>query len=233
MSTNATLLDDKRADQLLDSGLDYLILAFDGATPKTYEKYRLGATFEATRENILAFLTKKRTRSSRMHVVVQMVLLEENVQEMREYPKLWSLPGVDEVRFKRDEIRLEGSRIPGAELKGQRRNPCHQLWRGPLYIRYDGLAYPCCYVYDGPPLGDLKTQSVMDVWNSPAMVKMREAHLRGDFREYPRCVTCQAPRPSRGAFYGSLAVNSLTVRKAVPAMEKLALFYGLSVFERS
>src|SRR6476660_2935759 len=79
MSTNATLLDDKRADQLLDSGLDYLILAFDGATPETYEKYRLGATFEATRENILAFLRKKRTRRSRMHVVVQMVLLEENV----------------------------------------------------------------------------------------------------------------------------------------------------------
>jgi hypothetical protein len=29
MSTNATLLDDKRADMLLDSGLDYVILAFD------------------------------------------------------------------------------------------------------------------------------------------------------------------------------------------------------------
>src|SRR5262249_6209868 len=117
MSTNATLLDDKRADQLLESGLDYLILAFDGATPETYEKYRVGATFEATRENILAFLKKKRTRRSRLHVVVQMVLLEENVTEIREYRKLWSLPGVDEVRFKRDEIRLEGSRIPGEELK--------------------------------------------------------------------------------------------------------------------
>jgi MoaA/NifB/PqqE/SkfB family radical SAM enzyme len=233
MSTNATLLDDKRADQLLDSGLDYLILAFDGATPETYEKYRLGAAFEATREKILAFLEKKRTRGSRLHVVVQMVMLEENVKEIREYRKLWSLPGVDEVRFKRDEIRLEGSRIPGEELKGPRRNPCHLLWRGPLYVRYDGLAYPCCYVYDEQPVGDLKTQSVMDVWNSPAMVKMREAHLQGDFRDYPRCVSCQAARPGRAAFYGSLVVNSLTVRKAVPAMEKLARFYSLGVFERS
>ena len=51
MSTNATLLDDRRADLLLDSGLDYVILAFDGATKETYEKYRLGATFEKTREN--------------------------------------------------------------------------------------------------------------------------------------------------------------------------------------
>lgn len=146
---------------------------------------------------------------------------------------MWSLPGVDEVRFKRDEIRLEGSRIPEEELKGQRHNPCHMLWRGPLYVRYDGLAYPCCYIYGESPVGDLKTQSVMEVWNSPAMVKLREAHLKGDVREYPLCATCQAPRPSRPAFYGSLALNSLTVRKAVPAMEKLARFYNVGVFEKN
>src|SRR5438552_10026367 len=49
MSTNATLLDGRRADLLLDSGLDYVILAFDGASEETYEKYRVGAVFEKTR----------------------------------------------------------------------------------------------------------------------------------------------------------------------------------------
>ena len=49
MSTNATMLDDKRADMLLDCGLDYAIFAFDGASKETYEKYRIGATFEKTR----------------------------------------------------------------------------------------------------------------------------------------------------------------------------------------
>ena len=48
--------------QLLDCGLDYVILAFDGATKETYEKYRVGAVFEKTRENILAFLEKKLDR---------------------------------------------------------------------------------------------------------------------------------------------------------------------------
>ncbi len=36
MSTNATLLDERRRDMLLDSGLDYVILAFDGASKETY-----------------------------------------------------------------------------------------------------------------------------------------------------------------------------------------------------
>ena len=233
MSTNATLMEGKRADQLLDSGLDYVILAFDGATKETYEKYRIGATFEKTRENILGFLEKKRARGSKMYVVLQMVLLKDNTHEIDAYRKLWSIPGVDEIRFKRDEIRLEGSRIEAEALKGQRRNPCHLLWRGPLYVRYDGLAYPCCYMYDEPPVGDLKKQTVMEVWNSKEMVKLREAHLSHDLKDYPICVTCQAARPSPPAFYGSLVLNSLTVRKAVPAMEKLSRFYNLGVFERN
>jgi len=71
------------------------------------------------------------------------------------------------------------------------------------------------------------------VWNSPGMVKLREAHLNRDLRDYPSCKNCQAARPSRAAFFGSLALNSLTVRKAVPVMERLARSYSLGVFERA
>jgi MoaA/NifB/PqqE/SkfB family radical SAM enzyme len=233
LSTNATLMDAERADRLLDSGLDYLIIAFDGASKETYEKYRAGATFEKTIENTIAFLEKKRERGSKIHVVVQMVVLKDNVSEIPEYRQLWSIPGVDEIRFKRDEIRLEDIAAPGEALKGQRENPCHLLWRGPLYVRYDGLAYPCCYMYGEPPVGDLKKQTVMEVWNSTGMVKLRAAHLNGNVSAYPACITCQAARPRRAALYGSLAFDSLTVRKTVPAMERFARFYNLGVFERS
>src|SRR5438876_7364264 len=116
MSTNATLLDDRRADMLLESDLDYVIFAFDGATKASYEKYRLGATFEKTRENILSFLSKKLARKSPMYVVLQMVLLKDNTSEIEDYRKLWSIPGVDEVRFKRDEIQIDGSKIADVEF---------------------------------------------------------------------------------------------------------------------
>src|SRR5881396_380104 len=96
MSTNATLMDERRADQLLDCGLDYVILAFDGATKETYEKYRVGATFEKTLDNIQNFLKKKQSRGSKLHVVVQMVLLRDNMVEIDAYRKMWNLPGIDE-----------------------------------------------------------------------------------------------------------------------------------------
>jgi MoaA/NifB/PqqE/SkfB family radical SAM enzyme len=233
MSTNGTLLDDRRANMLLDCGLDYLILAFDGATKETYEKYRSGAVFEKTRDNILNFLRKKVERKSPLYVVLQMVLLKENSHQTEAYKKLWSVPGVDEIRFKRDEIQLDGSKVENVEFKTQRRHPCHLLWRGPLYVRYDGLAYPCCYMWEEPPVGDLKKQSIMEVWNSDAMVKLRQGHLKGDLSAYPACQTCQAVRPSPAAFYGSLMLNSLTVRKAVPALEKLARLYNIGVLEKA
>ena len=232
MSTNATLLDEKNIDMLLDSGLDYLILAFDGATKETYEKYRIGADFDKTRGCILKFLEKKLERKAKMFTVVQMVLLKDNEHEVDAYRKLWDIEGVDQVRFKRDEIQTDGSRIPDDQLRGQRRNPCHLLWRGPLYVRYDGKAFPCCYMYDEEPVGDLKEQSVMEVWNSKGMVDLRSAHLSGNLDDYPLCQTCQAARPRLPAFYGSLVVDGLTVRKAVPVVEKLANFYKLSVFEK-
>jgi radical SAM protein with 4Fe4S-binding SPASM domain len=231
LSTNATLLDERRAERLLDSGLDYLILAFDGATRRTYETYRVGASFEQSRQNIVAFLRKKQARNSPMHVVVQMVVLKENRGEIESFRKLWTMSGVDEVRFKRDELQFEGSRIPGDAFSGRRRNPCYLLWRGPMYVSYDGRVHPCCQMYDQAPVGDLKTQSVREVWNSPGMVRLRKAHLAGDLEDYPRCTMCQAARPSLPVFYGSLAFSSFTVRKAVPALEKLARFYNLGVFE--
>jgi len=179
------------------------------------------------------FLAKKRARKSPIFVVVQMVLLRDNMSEVAAYRKLWDIEGVDEVRFKRDEVQIEGSRSEDSHLEGQRRNPCHLLWRGPLYVRYDGKAFPCCYLYDEEPVGDLNEQSVMEVWNSPAMVKLRQAHVDGDLEDYPLCQTCQASRPELPAFYGSLMVDGLTVRKAVPVLEKLSRFYRFGgIFEK-
>ena len=70
VSTNATLLNEARSIRLLESGLDHLIIAFDGTTPEVYEKYRKGARFEKVRANILRFLEIKRQWKSEIFVVL-------------------------------------------------------------------------------------------------------------------------------------------------------------------
>jgi sulfatase maturation enzyme AslB (radical SAM superfamily) len=54
ISTNATLLDSKRAEAILQSPLDTIMIAIDGTRKEVYEKIRISSrfTFEEVCENV-------------------------------------------------------------------------------------------------------------------------------------------------------------------------------------
>ena len=159
MSTNATLLDDKRADMLLDSGLDYVILAFDGATKETYEKYRIGATFEKTRENILEFSDEEAGAQ-----VEDVRRAPDGAAEGQHPSRSMRIGNCGRfrasMRFVSSATRFRSKvrRFPAQASKASARIRAICCGAVLLYVRYDGLAYPCCYMYDEPPVGDLKKQ---------------------------------------------------------------------------
>jgi radical SAM protein with 4Fe4S-binding SPASM domain len=232
ISTNATTLTEEASRRLIGAGLDYIILAFDGATRETYEKYRKGADFEKVRQNILTFLRVKRELGSRIFCILQMVRLAENRHEIPDLIRMWRVDGIDEIRIKKDEVHNEGSAIPGDnDERPPLRHPCYLLWRGPMYVHYDGTAYPCCYIYPEEPVGDLKARTLQEIWNSEGMVRLREAHIRGDLSAYKACQNCPAARPRLPVTLGSFMINTHTVRKAIPFFERLAQMRNISVFE--
>lgn len=232
LSTNATLLTEDASRRLIEAGLDYIIFAFDGATRATFEKYRQGADFDKVRRNILGFLEVKRRLGSRIFCIIQLVRLKDNRAEIPDLIRMWRVDGIDEIRIKKDEVHNEGSAVPGEN--GSRpplRHPCYLLWRGPMYVHYDGTVYPCCYIYPEEPLGNLRRSSLGDIWNSEAMVRLRAAHIRGDLAPYPTCRNCPAARPRLAVTLGSFLINTHAVRKAIPFFERLAQLRNVSVFE--
>ncbi len=63
VSTNFSFkLDDAYIDRLLDSGLTLLSVACDGASPETYEKYRVGGDFDLVTGNMRRVIARKRER---------------------------------------------------------------------------------------------------------------------------------------------------------------------------
>lgn len=231
ISTNGTLNNPERNRRLLDSGLDYIIFAFDGATKESYEKYRKGAVFEETRDRILEFLRMKREAKSRIFTIVQMVRLKDNAHEVDAFRRMWKIPGIDQVRIKEDEVQCDEVAIARPKEIPQRRNPCHHLWQGPVYIHHDGSVFPCCYMWRGEPLGNVKEASLARVWNNERMQRLRLAHLRRRTEAYEDCINCHAPRPRLPVILGSFVVNGLAVRKWIWVFEKLSLLYGVSIFE--
>lgn len=231
ISTNATILNEERGRRLLESGLDYLIFAFDGTTPEVYEKYRKGANFYKVRQNILDFLRLKKAMNSHIFCIVQMVKLPENQYQIRDFFKMWNIEGVDAIRIKQDEVHTLSTVGQEVAPPPPRKNPCHILWKGPLYARFDGKIFPCCYSYRSEPVGDIQENSLVQIWNSERMMKLREAHVKGDVSEYPDCVNCHAARPRRSIIVGSFILEMLRVRKLIPFFEKLSALYRLSIFE--
>ena len=232
ISTNATVLTEESSRKLIEAGLDYIIFAFDGATRETFEMYRKGADFEKVQRNILGFLRVKKELNSRIFCIVQMVALKENRAEIPELLRMWRIEGIDEIRIKKDEVHNEGSAIPGDnQNRPPLRHPCYLLWRGPMYIHYDGTVYPCCYIYPDQPIGNAKRSSLGEIWNSPKMVELRNAHVQGDLTNYRACQNCPAARPKLPVMLGSFLINTHTVRKAIPFFERMAHLRNISVFE--
>ncbi len=232
ISTNATILNEDSSRKLIEAGLDYIIFAFDGATKESFETYRKGASFEKVRNNILAFLRVKKQLRSKIFCIVQMVALKDNRKEIPDLIRMWRVEGIDEVRIKKDEVHNEGSAIPGDNIdRPPLKHPCYLLWRGPMYIHYDGTVFPCCYIYPQAPVGDLRKNSLGEIWNSDPMVRLREAHLSRDLKGYTACQNCPAARPMLPVILGSFMINTHTVRKAIPFFERLAQLRNISVFE--
>lgn len=222
ISTNGTLLDEEAAEKLLATPLEHITLSFDGARKETFEFYRKGAKFERVRDNFIRFCELKAKRRSRLQIVVQLVRMDGNANEVEEFTRFWqAIPGVDLIRIKEDETNVMR---PGAgHAPAEWKHPCHYLWRGAMYVKHNGDVYPCCqsYMLDGQPVGRIGEQPLAMIFNSPAMVRMRDLHVRGRAGEIDICARCCTTIPHPALVAGSLVFHGKTVRSLLPVVEKL------------
>lgn len=223
LSTNATLLDEGYSKELVRSNLDYLILSFDGFTPPTYEAIRRGANFDKTLLNIEKFLKIKGGRGKNPFTVVQLIYMEKNKYEMQDFLSFWKKKEADVARAK-PFINLPGLDTNlGAIKRPHTDQPCFLLWKQ-LAIYWDGIAAACCFDYiGGYPVGDLKSQSLKEIWNSKAMQEIRGKHLTRKGNVIKICERCERPHLNILALAGTVLFDDLTLKKLLPIIEKKAI----------
>jgi radical SAM protein with 4Fe4S-binding SPASM domain len=215
ISTNATVLHEGITDNIISSGLDYIIFAFDGATKETYEKVRKGAQYEKVTQNIRRFIARKNELRADIFTVIQCIFMSDTEKEIKAFKRMWKIKGVDGIRIR--QVTYSGG-------KGKFKNrligrPCYWLWSDP-HIKWDGTVVPCCQDVNAVyPLGNIKDKSFDAIWNSEKMVLLREMHISGKFRELPLCKNCNMYQPNTLLIAGSSIFNYLTINKLVPAVE--------------
>lgn len=229
LSTSGTQLDHSTGAEMIESGLDYLIVAFDGATPRTYEKYRRGASFYQVKDNVERFLALKAFARSQIHITLQMILLNGTQNEVSAFKRLWTRTGVDQVRLREDLLKRPKTAAPTKNCSGHR--PCFFLWRGPLFVQAAGTVIPCPYYHGSEPFGDLKTQSINEAWNSPKMTELRQAHVSGDLSKFPVCRACPRYQPHTALAAASFFITTTEIRRYLPVVERIQQRLGKTFFE--
>jgi radical SAM protein with 4Fe4S-binding SPASM domain len=196
-STNAHFLDDEKARQTIESGLDRLIISIDGATQETYSAYRkegkLSQVLEGTR-NIIDW--KRKLKSRTPAVVWQFLVVKPNEHEIEKIRGMAKAYGVDKLVLKTAQIYdyEEGNELiptidkysryqkqPNGKymIKNQLLNHCWKMWSS-CVITWDGKVIPCCFDKDAHhSLGSLENSEFGVIWRSTAYDKFRSALLSG------------------------------------------------------
>src|SRR5690242_18220262 len=82
-NSNLTLLNDRRAERCITSGLHSLHISLDAATAETYERIRVRAHFDRIVNNIERILAaRQRAGSSQPHLRMVMVIMRQNLPEL-------------------------------------------------------------------------------------------------------------------------------------------------------
>ena len=169
LNTNATLLNEAISKKLIESGLTRLRVGFDGATADTYEKIRVGANFEIVKSNIMNFVKLRNKLNTKIPIVrISCVHLSKNDHEIDDFINFWT-PIADYVtvqRYRPHALTEERSRGKlGAGSKAIKNVKCSEPWERP-YIRGNGDVYTCCQPAYGPKLGNVKENTLQELWNS-------------------------------------------------------------------
>ena len=218
ISTNVMLLDKTKSRKLLDSGIDYVILAMDGATKETYEKIRVGGKFEQVEQNIRQFLQLKKERERKPFTVIQFITMEENEKEIDLFSKKWQGKGADVARIK-PKIALKDEDKKG---KVKVTPYCFHIFRN-LNIYWNGTVVPCCEdVHGRYLLGNIKKTSLRELWNGKKMQNLRKKNFQKKREQIKICRTCLYPQPTISQAIGILAIDHLTLKKILPRIENLA-----------
>lgn len=219
VSTNATLLDPRRATALLDAGPDIVLFSLDGATAQTHEAIRVGSDFERTMGRVSALLHEKARRGlSRPYTVVQMVTMPTNEHEADAFRARWQgHPGLDVVRFKKykdllGDPRAASGRDPHAS--------CLLPWRQ-ASVGHDGRLGLCCRDLDFQhTVGDVVAEPFDASWNGARMKAMRRRLSEGGRDGHPLCARCDIFESGPAAVTLLTALDGMTVRRLIPVLER-------------
>jgi radical SAM protein with 4Fe4S-binding SPASM domain len=189
ISSNLNLSDDPFFEELVQSRLNSLTISLDGASPETYETYRVKGSFDKVIRNIkLIVQYKKQYAKMEPKLVWQFLVFRHNEHEIEKARQLARELSVDDIVFAKPHIPQEfmnwDSTQPefsnrrttegGSSRKlAGRKKDCNWPYTS-VAINANGSVSPCCAVArEEDDFGDIFNHGLSATWNNDKFKRAR------------------------------------------------------------
>lgn len=194
LTTNGTIMNEKRTRRLLDSGVHMIDISIDAFKPETYAKIRVGGDLEVTRGNVLRLLSWIKEGGFETKVVVSFIEQPDNSNEIADFERYWKEQGANYVVIRRLHSAagavLESAERLHRENAGLPRRPCVYPWERIVLNPRGYLAFCPDDWTDGSSIVDYHSTTIHDVWQGDFYRGLRQAHLNNDYSHHVFCGQC-------------------------------------------
>jgi MoaA/NifB/PqqE/SkfB family radical SAM enzyme len=178
--TNGSRLTIDLFRQLDEIGMESIRVSFYGMRPESYSRAHgvnhNAEEFERLKDTLSEICALPRTTKM---LFTFNVVEGGKEQDLKNWIRYWE-PQADLIEVWRPHNWVYGRAIRTVSPK--KRETCGRPFRGPLQVQVDGTVNMCCFDFNGDlTLGDLKTQSLSEIFEGDFFQRIYDCHLKGNF----------------------------------------------------
>ena len=225
VSSNANLLSPEKVNDLLNSRLNLLSIWPDTTNPELYHKVRTGGDLNSVEQAIIELLEKRRELGREdIRIVVGAILYKNNMADFKEFVTKWEIifSKYKNVHVSAMESHDWAGQVPADNVINSVKNSklhvkkvCFMPFKWCI-VSSEGYLTPCCFDCDlRLAWGNVKANSIREIWNGPEARDQRERQLTGQITRSALCYTCHMYRQPI-----SSAVRYLPISK-IPGLQRI------------
>jgi MoaA/NifB/PqqE/SkfB family radical SAM enzyme len=197
MISNGSLITEKIAHAVIEAGLDAINISVDAGGKAVFDATRIGLNYDKVIANVERLVRIRGELGRRHPKLILSFVRQDNSADEQAFIEHW--------RGVADKIHITELHNWAGTLNHESdvNYPCYRPWLT-FTVLWDGRVSLCCADFDGRTvLGDLKTQTIQEVWNSDAYRSVRRQHLESGGPDI--CRACDLPRKDSPLWITKLA----------------------------
>ncbi|MPQ32550.1 radical SAM protein [Clostridium estertheticum] len=201
LTTNGSLLNKEKAIEIIESGLDKIRISVESISD---EKYKLitdtDVKYSTIKKNVEYLYKEKTKRKSKLHIHVKTLDINLSEEEKQKFIDdfsnisdsiyIYPLMGWSYSESKDFTLGIEVKDSESLHINYDRQ-VCPESFYN-LAVNFNGLVSVCCVDWSwGTIVGDIKNESLIDIWNGEKLKDFRIKHLNGQRSKIKACANCK------------------------------------------